>query len=116
MTYVQPLLLFGLIALVGVMRLRRYRGSWVAMLGVGGLLVSSWPPINWLLSHPLEISYPVRPYQDAAGSGHRGPLGVGRSATLQAVPLPDSETYSRCEFAAWLHTQAHRQRSCEKLL
>jgi uncharacterized SAM-binding protein YcdF (DUF218 family) len=107
MTYVQPLLLlFGLIALVGVMRLRRYRGSWVAMLGVGGLLVSSWPPIDWLLSRPLEMWYPVQPYQMQPAQAI-----VVLSSTVdpphfeRPYPLPDSETYSRCEFAAWLHTQ-----------
>lgn len=62
MTYTQPLIVFFLcIALVGLLRLRHCRGKWLAIAGVMGLFVVSWPPVDWLLSRPLEARYPVRP-------------------------------------------------------
>jgi uncharacterized SAM-binding protein YcdF (DUF218 family) len=107
MTYTQPLLLlFGLIAVAGIMRLRHARRPWVAMLGVGGLLLWSWPPVDWLLSRPLEMWYPVRPYQAQPAQA----IVVLASSVdpphyERPYPLPDAETFGRSEFAAWLHTQ-----------
>src|ERR1019366_2117538 len=57
MTYTEPLILvFGLIALAGLVRRRRA----LVTIGVLGLLFVSWPPIDWLLARPLEARYSGR--------------------------------------------------------
>jgi uncharacterized SAM-binding protein YcdF (DUF218 family) len=105
MTYTQPLiLLFTGVALVGLARLRHCKGFAIPTLAVLGLLLLSWPPVDWLLSRPLERPYPVRPFQPepaevivVLASDVRPPQYD------RPYPLPDHETYARCEYAAWLY-------------
>lgn len=105
MTYTQPLLLlFGAIAVIGLIRARHSKGIWPAALGVGGLLLVSWPPCDWLLSRPLEMWYPVRPYQP----GNAQAIVVLSSAVEpphyeRPYPLPDAESFRRCESTLWIH-------------
>jgi uncharacterized SAM-binding protein YcdF (DUF218 family) len=105
MTYTQPLLsVFLLIAFFGLVRLRRCKGSLLPMLAVTGLFLLSWPPVDWLLSRPLEARYPIRPYPAASAQA----IVVLASAVNPPIyerpyPRPDRETYQRCEWAAWLH-------------
>jgi uncharacterized SAM-binding protein YcdF (DUF218 family) len=68
------------------------------------LLLLSWPPVDWLLSRPLEYRYPIRPFQ----AGPTQAIVVLSSSAAPAMSyrpfaIPDKETYSRCEFAAWLY-------------
>jgi uncharacterized SAM-binding protein YcdF (DUF218 family) len=105
MTYTEPLILtFLIVALVGLARLWRCRGSWLLIVGVGGILLISWPPVDWLVSRPLEARYPIRPLP----SGPAEAIVVLSSAVSPPISqrpysLPDRYTYERCEFAAWLH-------------
>lgn len=105
MTYTQPLiLLFATVALLGLVRLRHCKGSLISTLGVLGLLLLSWPPLDWLLSRPLEARYPVRPFQPTAAQAIVVLASAVRPPQYQRpYPIPDKETYERCEFAAWLY-------------
>jgi len=105
MTYTEPLMLvFLVVTLIGLVPLRGCRGMWLASLGVSGLLLVSWPPVDWLLFRPLEARYPVRPFQSAPAQA----IVVLSSAVIppqyaRPYPVPDQYTYLRCEFAAWLY-------------
>jgi uncharacterized SAM-binding protein YcdF (DUF218 family) len=105
MTYIQPLLfLFLLIAVIGVVRLRHNKSSRLPIVGILGLVLLSWPPVDWLLSRPLEARYSIRPYPSAPAQA----IVVLSSAVSPPIferpyGLPDEGTYRRCEFAAWLH-------------
>jgi uncharacterized SAM-binding protein YcdF (DUF218 family) len=105
MTYIQPLLLaFLTIALIGLLRQRYGKRSALPMLGVLGFLVISWPPLDWLLSRPLEAQYPIQPFPPASAQAIVV-LGSAVSPPIYERPysLPDRDTYRRCEFAAWLY-------------
>src|SRR5947208_923895 len=104
MTYTQPLLLLFLgMAAIGL--LRGFRWKSIAVCGVAGLFLLSWPPVDWLLARPLEAWYPVRPMPAVPvpqaivvlSGSIRGPLYE------RPFPLPNHETVERCEMAAWLH-------------
>lgn len=105
MSYTEPLLILFLgIALAGVIRRKRRGGLLLIRLGLIGLLLISWPPADWLFSRPLEVWYPVHPFNGIAPQAI-----VVLSAAVQPprperpYPLPNDETLSRCAFAAWLH-------------
>ncbi len=107
MTYIQPLIpLLGLFAFLGFWRIRRVKGVRLPAIAVLSLLLLAWPPVDWLLSRPLEIRYPVRPYQARPADAI-----VVLSAAVQPPQferpyyLPDSETFRRCEYAAWVYRQ-----------
>jgi uncharacterized SAM-binding protein YcdF (DUF218 family) len=100
-SYTQPLL--GTLSLLALAALvwRKPRLGWAALMG---FVLISWPPVEWLLSRPLEAPYPVGPVQIPAGI--QG-IVVLSSAVEEPVPerpfpLPDHETFARCEFAAWM--------------
>jgi len=105
MTYIQPLLLLLLlIAVTGIVRLLRNRSSWLAVVGVLGLVLLTWPPVDWLLSRPLEARYPIQTFPSAPAQA----IVVLSSAVNPPIferpyALPDEGTQHRCEFAAWLH-------------
>jgi uncharacterized SAM-binding protein YcdF (DUF218 family) len=108
MTYTQPLLLIVLtVCCVGLLRLRSGKGKWLLAAGVLGLFLVSWPPVDWLLSRPLEARYPVRPFRP-------GPevqaivvfsAGISRATYERPYMLPEQDTYKRCEYGAWIHKQ-----------
>ena len=105
MTYTQPLiLLFAIVAVCGLVRLRHTKGILLPTVGVLGLLLISWPPVDWLLSRPLEARYPVEIVQTA---GAQAIVVLAAAVTpphdAQPYPLPDATTFHRCEFAAWIH-------------
>lgn len=106
MTYIQPLmLLFLVLALTGLLRLRQCKGWKLPIVGVAGLLFLSCPAMDWLLSRPLEARYPIRPFPPAPAQA----IVVLSSAVSpptyeRPYALPDKETFRRCAFAAWLHT------------
>lgn len=105
MTYTQPLLiLFLLMTIIGVVRMRRHGKFLVTIAGVLGLFLLSWHPAAWLFSRHLEARYPVRPFPPAPAQAI---VVLSSSASPphfeRPYPLPDKETYQRCEFASWLH-------------
>ena len=58
MTYLQPLLpVFLLIAFFGWLRIRKTRGAGLVAIGLAGLFLAAWPPVDWLLSRALEGGY-----------------------------------------------------------
>ena len=105
LSYSDPVLLFfSILALLGWLRLGRSPKRWMAAVGIAGLVLLSWPPVDWLLSRPLEIWYPVRPYP----AGPAEAIVVLASAVdpphyERPYSVPDKFTLNRCLFAAWLH-------------
>jgi uncharacterized SAM-binding protein YcdF (DUF218 family) len=104
-TYTQPLILLLLmLAVIGAIRAPRCKGTLLLRLALLGLVVLSWPPMDWLLSRPLEAWYPIRPFADASAeaivvlSSYVHPPREERP-----YPLADRNTYQRCEYAAWLY-------------
>ena len=60
--------------LLGLFRLDRRSGRWFVASGVVSLFLISWPPVDWLLSRPLEMWYPIRPFDSRAR-----PTAIGRT-------------------------------------
>jgi uncharacterized SAM-binding protein YcdF (DUF218 family) len=107
MTYTEPLItVVCAIAVLGLFRFRRRGGFWLTLLGVLGLVLISWPPVDWLLSRPLEIWYPVRAYPPAPAEAIVV-LGssVERPVFERPYPSPGDQIFHRAAFAAWLHKQ-----------
>ena len=109
MTYVQPLLpVFLLIAFFGWLRIRKTRGAGFVAIGLAGLFLVAWPPVDWVLSRALEGGYARVPASmDSAQSivvlsGSVRPPEYGTPFSL-----PDRNTYERCAMGAWLHTHGH---------
>jgi len=74
------------------------------LFGVSALLLLSLPPVAWLTSRPFESWYPRRPFP----GGDAQAIVVLASNILpprpeRPIPLPDRDTYERCQYAAWLH-------------
>src|ERR1017187_908711 len=76
-------------------------GPWV------GLIRCGWPPVEWLLSRPLEARYPVRPFRATPGLQAIVVFGSSISPPLHERPFPeaDFETIERCAYAAWVYRQ-----------
>ena len=109
MTYIQPLLLaFFLIAAAGLVRIRKCRGVGLVAAGLASLFLLSWPPVDWLLSLPLEARYTRRP---ARMESAQSIVVLGSSASPPEYGTPyfvsDKDMYERCALAAWLHTHGH---------
>ena len=105
MTYSNVLiLLFSVVGLMGLARLPRSKRLILPAVSIFGLLLSSWPPVDWLLSRPLEMRYPVGPLPHASAQAI-----VVLSSNVDApeyyrpFPLADQDTFARCKFAAWLY-------------
>jgi uncharacterized SAM-binding protein YcdF (DUF218 family) len=101
LTYSQPILIvFFVVALAGILRKNRR----LALAGVLGLGFSCWPPVEWLLSRPLEMAYPVRPFQpgdEQAIVVFAG--GVDRAGLWRPYPEANQDTVERSEYAAWVY-------------
>jgi hypothetical protein len=94
-TYVQPLLLaFLLIASAGLVRMRKCRGVGLVAAGLASLFLLSWPPVDWLLSRPLEARYTRCP---APMESAQSIVVLGSSATPPeyGTPyfVPDKDMY-----------------------
>ena len=106
LTYTHPMLMiFGLLAMAGLIRMGRSRGRGLTAIGVAGLILLAWPPVDWLGSRALEGWYPVRPFEPPAGMQA---IVVFSEAVLDPVyerpyPLPGERTVDRCEYAAWIY-------------
>jgi uncharacterized SAM-binding protein YcdF (DUF218 family) len=108
MTYTEPLLLvFGLTALIGLARVRRRNRKGLLVAGIVGLILCGWPPVEWLLSRPLEARYPVRPFRAPPGLQAIVTFSAAVSASQFERPYPqaDYETVERCAYAAWVYKQ-----------
>ena len=105
MTYTQPLLLASFtIILIGLLRLRHSKGVWLPLAGMLALLLFAWPPVDWLLSRPLENRYSKRPFQAKPTEAIVVlAAGVTPARNYRPFAVPDEETFERCEFAAWLY-------------
>lgn len=109
MTYIEPLtLLFLGSSVIALVRMRHCKGFPLAMAAVLGTLLISWPPVDWLLSRPLESWYPVQPFPSALAQAIVVLGSSARPATAErpyAVPDPDS--FERSLHAAWLYNHWH---------
>jgi uncharacterized SAM-binding protein YcdF (DUF218 family) len=91
-------------AVAGLIKLPRSRRLIVPALAVLGLFLSAWPPVDWLLSRPLEMWYPVQPIPPAPAEAIVVlSSNVAPPEAARPFSLPDQDTYSRCRFAAWLY-------------
>lgn len=106
MTYIQPLLPGLLVILIAAVLWSRKSNNGVklAFTAAVSLLLLSWPPVDWLISRPLEIWYPAQPFQPVSLQA----IVVLSSAVQGPTPaapydVPDQDTYRRCESAAWLY-------------
>ena len=102
-SYTEPLLpLLFAVALAGV--IRRRNGRHLLGIAIVGFLLVSWPVMDWMLSRPLEMRYPARPFQAVPVQGIVVLASGVRPPTLEnPYPLPNVETYERCMYAARLH-------------
>jgi uncharacterized SAM-binding protein YcdF (DUF218 family) len=72
------------------------------------LFLLSWPPVDWLLSRPLEANCPRNWFPDGSAqaivvvSG-----GVLPRENYRPYRLPDFDTFRRCEHTAWLFHSWH---------
>jgi uncharacterized SAM-binding protein YcdF (DUF218 family) len=108
MTYTEPLLLgFSLAALLGLARVWRCNRKGLLVAGIVGLILCGWPPVEWLLSRPLEARYPVRPFRATPGLQAIVVFAAAVSPPLFERPYPQagSETVERCAYAAWVYRQ-----------
>lgn len=106
MTYLQPFLLVMLVlAAIGLWRIPRRGGRALAIAGVAGIFLWSWPPAEWLLSLPLTARYAVRPL---GPDSHPQAIVVFAESVQPPLfgdgyPLAGENTYRRCEYAAWIY-------------
>jgi len=105
-TYTQPLLtIFLVMAAAAVMRVQNRRRRVLAIAGVCGLFCVSWPPVDWLLSRPLEARYAIRPF--AAPTGLQALVvfseGIEPAHFERPYPLASQNTFERCLYAAWIY-------------
>lgn len=109
MTYLQPALPILLIIIgVGLFlcwwRPGNRRAIRLAVLGLAGVFLFSWPPAAWVALGTLEWRYP----RHAAPEGEAQAIVVLASYVLPATalrpyPVVAEDTYLRCLHAAWLH-------------
>jgi uncharacterized SAM-binding protein YcdF (DUF218 family) len=110
MTYIQPLTFICLVVITaGLIRIRYSDRFALAATGVLSLFLLTWPPVDWLLSRPLEASYAVEPFP----TGSAQAIVVLSSSFLPSryarpYAVSDKEGYRRCEHAAWLYRQWRR--------
>lgn len=105
MTYTQPLLTLTLaLTWIGVYFSRPSRARRYLTLCLLMTSLLAWPPCEYLLSRPLEGRYPLRPFSTPAGSGAIVVFGssVSPAQFERPYPLPDQETFERCQYAAWI--------------
>jgi uncharacterized SAM-binding protein YcdF (DUF218 family) len=107
-TYTEPLiLLFCLAALIGLARVWRCNRKGLLVVGIVGLILCGWPPVEWLLSRPLEARYPVRPFRATPGLQAIIVFAAAVSPPLYERPYPQAgyDTVERCAYAAWVYRQ-----------
>ncbi|MGD0618117.1 MAG: YdcF family protein [Bryobacteraceae bacterium] len=106
MTYTQPLLtIFLLLTLAAFLGGPGRRRKLLAIAGLAGLFLISWPPADWLLSRPLEARYGIRPFEAQPGLQAIVVFsGLVRSANFaRPYAIAGADTYERCLYAAWIY-------------
>jgi len=97
-----------MVALIGLLPFRHRPGIRLSLIGVLGLLLLSWPPVDWLFSRPLESWFRVAPLPPGTAQAIVVlAAGVAPPHDERPYPLADDNTFSRCELAAWLHKHQH---------
>jgi uncharacterized SAM-binding protein YcdF (DUF218 family) len=107
-TYAQPLLtIFLIIGAAALVVRRKGQRRVLAIAGLGGLFLISWPPVDWLLSRPLEARYGIRPFEAQPGLQAIVVFsGLVRSAKFaRPYAIAGEDTYERCLYAAWIYRQ-----------
>ena len=105
-TYFQPLsTILSVICVAGLVRFRLRRKPALLWIGVLGFVAVSWPPIEWLMSRPLEAAYPPELFQHTPNVEAIVVLagGVQNANGERPFPNPEESTLSRCEYAAWMY-------------
>jgi uncharacterized SAM-binding protein YcdF (DUF218 family) len=103
MTYVEPLILACLLILIA--GLIRSRDRKLIIGGVLALTLISWPPIDLLLSWPLEAAYEIRRLPADVQAIVVLSSAVDAAKEHRGYAIPDKYTYTRCLHAAWLYRQ-----------
>jgi uncharacterized SAM-binding protein YcdF (DUF218 family) len=105
MTYTEPLILLVCCLAMGGVLLTRGRGRRIALAGPVAMLLLSWPPVDWLLSRPLEARYPVLPMPSETTAETIVVLASSVNPPTFEHPyfVLGPDTYERVEHAAWLH-------------
>jgi uncharacterized SAM-binding protein YcdF (DUF218 family) len=105
MTYLQPVFTFVLlVALVQVIRCRKSPGFRGLALALVAVFLVSWEPAAWLPSRGLEGWFPPRDYP--AGDAQASVVlasAVYPPCPPMPTPRAGSDTYERCQYAAWLY-------------
>jgi uncharacterized SAM-binding protein YcdF (DUF218 family) len=108
MTYTEPLLLlYAAIAIAALWQLPPSKAKKAALCALFSFVVLSVPALDLVIALPLTTSYPIRPFE--ASSGLQA-IVVLRSDVLppeyeRPYSLPDTDTFRRCEHAAWIYKQ-----------
>jgi len=109
MTYIQPLFTLSLLAILAVLVLRWRTGKLIKPMGPflawTVLFLVAWPPTAQFSTRLLEMQYPPRAYP--AGDAQAIVVlasGVSAGCPPVAIPTLGTDTFERCQYAAWLHT------------
>ncbi len=105
MTYIQPLFPLALLAaFLLALRLRRHRRGILAILALVLLFLIAWPPVAHSTMRLFERNFP--PLKNEAPDTQA--IVVLASEVCPPSPefpraRPGSDTYERCQYAAWLY-------------
>jgi hypothetical protein len=105
-TYTEPLLTLTLaLSWIGIYFLGPSRAKRFLTLSLLAISLIAWPPCEYLLSRPLEWRYPLIPFSTPAGSEAIVVFGsaVSPAQFERPYPLPDADTFERCQYAAWIY-------------
>ena len=106
MTYIEPLLTLTLaLSWIGLYFLRPSRAKRLLTASLLATCLIAWPPCEYVLSRPLEWSYPVRPFSTPAGAEAIVVFGssVSPAQFERPYPMPDIQTTERCRHASWIY-------------
>ena len=108
MTYTEPLLLLcAAVAIAALWQLSPSKKKTTALWTLVILVLLSAPALDLVIALPLTARYPIRPFQPPAGLEA---IVVLASDVLppeyeRPYALPDTDTFRRCEHAAWIYRQ-----------
>ena len=108
LTYTEPLLfVFLLIGIAGLF-IRRFTSRWPRILlaiGLCGIFLVSWPPVEQLCALLLEFPYRGMKQRPSGNADAIVVLaGSGDPAHPELpVQIPGPGSYARCRYAAWLY-------------
>jgi uncharacterized SAM-binding protein YcdF (DUF218 family) len=109
MTYTEPLLLLcAAVAIAALWQLSPSKAQKTALCALFILVLLSMPALDLVFALPLTARYPIRPFQPPSGLQA---IVVLASDVLppeyeRPYSLPDTDTFRRCEHAAWIYRQS----------